>query len=82
MAERIFHEPAPVGSRFGKLVTIPRRIVWKLVRPYLTAFFADQQAQLDAQQAALDSKVASVKKDLMATNRRIDWNEESGKDAL
>jgi hypothetical protein len=69
--------PDNLQSRFGALVNLPRRIVWKLVRPYVINYLETEKAQFAAQRAALRSETNSVKKDLMATNQRINWLEES-----
>jgi hypothetical protein len=57
----------PSRSRFGALVAVPRRVAWKLVRPYVAA--------LVDRNVALDEELAAVRKDLLATNHRISWLE-------
>ncbi|NEM91351.1 hypothetical protein [Galbitalea soli] len=52
----------------GTALSLPRRVAWRIARPWLAALL---QRNL-----ALREEVVAVRKDLLATNRRIDWLEE------
>lgn len=63
--------PEKFPTRLGVLVSLPRRIVWKLVRPYIESFL-QQQVELERR---LFSETAAMRKDIMATNYRVTWVE-------
>lgn len=94
----------PAQSRFGVLVSVPRRFAWTLVRPFVDTSERRIVARADEEQRRrehLEQKVAdltdsintltarvekaeeetaaardgqsAVKKDLLATNHRIEW---------
>ncbi len=57
----------PSTSRFGAIINLPRRIVWKLVRPYFAA--------LILRNTTLEEQFVALKKEMLATNHRITWLE-------
>jgi hypothetical protein len=57
----------PDRSRFGAVARFPRRVAWKLVRPYVAA--------LVERNLLLEDDLSALKKELLATNHRISWLE-------
>jgi hypothetical protein len=64
--EEYFHFTT-VRSRFGALVNMPRKIVWRFTRPYFNS--------LMLRNIHLERELTALKKDLLATNHRINWLE-------
>jgi len=57
-----------------------RRLLWRLVRPFVMAELQTLRAEIDAHDESQRRHIAAVKKDLLATNHRITWVEEHGAD--
>jgi len=86
--------PEAVPSRLGASVGLPRKVVWKLVRPFVHSIatqtshalarhgeqIAELREQVDLQREELAANrvaIQALRKEILATNHRVTWIEES-----
>lgn len=81
---------SPARSRFGPFVTVPRRIAWRLIRPFIEISMSENRRRLEEQEAefrrllaeaaaqrdAQDTELRALRADLLATNHRVSYLEE------